>query len=498
MQQGRGPYPAGPVETADPPAAAPQTVLTRDAWDRMTLAPLAAGPEPSALVPAAAADALALIDLGFTETRQTGAAGCRAVPSAGGIYPYEFYIVTAEACGPGVFHADPLRHRVCRLPAPEHASDLLRRSGLDLPAPGGALIVIVARPWLSMRKYGDRGYLYTQMDAAHLAANLLGVAARRAGADLRLRFEREPVTRLIGAHDSCREVHSVLRIEPASASAAPTGTGPREDPPEWRAHGSGPERPSWLERMCWESIRPLLARDPAGPPAPGRHPLVPAGGRFPHEGARDPADRWPELSRARRSSKGFRPGSVPAEDLARALAALRTPLAVDLPPGPGLEITLLARSVAGLAPGAYPITEHAYAPTTTPTAVSNGSAPAPAAAHPVADRDIVESCMRQEHLGPAAAAVLFHAAHDRIVGRPPAAVRELMFRAGALGQLLYLGARAHGVGVTAVGGFDSARWRDLARLDGREEPLYLVLLGLDDGPGTKWDSLQTAYPQRER
>lgn len=510
MQQGQqGQRPRVPVVRDGPAREAPlggragAGALTLDAWDRMMISAVPAAPAAEGAIPAGLARALALIDAGFAAVDPAKEGGARAVPSAGAIHPYECYVVTGDA--PAVYATDAVRRRAFPRATGKRVARLLDRAGVTAPPPGGALLVVVTRPWLSMRKYGDRGYLYTHLDTAHLAVNLLGLAAEEPGAsdtpatahtpaaaELRLRLRREPLTELLGIEEDCREIHSVLRV------GAGAGSGPA---PGWTVYEAGPAGPargtddlSWLERVCWQSLRPFVqdAADAEIPEAdrgaPRPAPLLPPGPSPLLPGTAHLAGRWHTLSGSRRSTKAFRPGPVPGDAFGRALAATRTSLTTDLPERSPLQVTLLARSVDGLASGAYRLTD-------------DGS-PVPAEAAEALPRptdvDLVQACMHQDHLGPAAAVVLFHIRRDALLGRPPAAMREALFRAGALGQLLYLGATDAGIGVTGVGGFDTRRWQRLGCLPDDHELLYLVLLGADTGPGVKWDRLQAAYAQGER
>lgn len=157
-------------------------------WDRMTTASAGEGEPAYAFTGSDIGLALGLLDAAFAEVDPAKSGGPRAVPSAGALYPYEFRVLTEEADGPAVFHVDPVRRLVFRVDGGCSADRRCEPAGLRTPAPGGALVFVVGRPWLSMRKYGDRGYRYAQFDAAHVATNLLGVAGP--GAELRLRFGR--------------------------------------------------------------------------------------------------------------------------------------------------------------------------------------------------------------------------------------------------------------------------------------------------------------------
>src|SRR5690606_25944707 len=86
----------------------------------------------------------------------------RFVPSAGATYPYEILLVAPESGATALL--DPARKH------------LVVREGAD-PARDADdyLCLLVGRPWLSMRKYGTRGYLYHLIDAGHA---LLALALR--------------------------------------------------------------------------------------------------------------------------------------------------------------------------------------------------------------------------------------------------------------------------------------------------------------------------------
>ncbi|MFD6422962.1 nitroreductase family protein [Streptomyces sp. NPDC060198] len=404
-----------------------------------------------------------------------GGGGERAVPSAGAIYPYEFYVVLA---GHGtrtgqVLAVDPVRRRCRRVGAGEASvRDQCLLAGIDPPEPGGALLVLVTRPWLSMRKYADRGYLYTQLDAAHMAVNALGTSQGR-GTELLLRFDRRPMEVLLGLVDRCREIHSLLRVGTTGDAALPDG---------WSVHAEGPatEGPSWMEQVCWESLLPVLPGDEAPKPVPGARPLT-----RPGPSARPvpelSAPRWTALSRRRRSSKRYVPSAVPADVLDLTLAAAATALRTDLPPSGELGVTVLARTVEGAPSRVFRL---------------SGEPAPPLAKAPDGDL-VVRACMGQEHLRHAAAFVVFHAPRADLVTRRSACLRELLFRAGGTAHLLYLGATAAGLGVTAVGGFDAALWRTASGLPEDHDPVYLLSLGATGRGGVKWDRMPVAYAQSE-
>ncbi|MFJ5924241.1 nitroreductase family protein [Kitasatospora sp. NPDC092948] len=456
---------------------------------------LPAAPSLSPAEPASAAGlklALSLLEEGVLTSRgerSRSSHGARAVPSAGAVYPYEFAVLTMENGRPTAFRVDSDRRACTRLATGDVAEALLA-STLEIPADGGAVIVTLTRPWLSMRKYGDRGYLYTQLDAGHAAGNLLlATTGRGAPGTLRLRFPRSPLSELLEAGENCREVHSALLAPAAGADDAWARWTVHDDAdrdrrtPTWR---------SWLEETCWDSLS-ARAEHPGSTRAPDAPaPLVqlpdrgrPAGAR---DGLGDPSD-WPELLATRASSKAFVPGTVRTADLWRAVSALSTPVRTDLPAHSPMGATLVLRS-------AEEPENNAVHPLTGEGARRPGRLPS--------TDEVVRACMQQRSLADTAAVVLLHAPRTALTDTAAGAaadsedLRELAFRCGALGQLLYLGANRAGIGVTGVGGFDAALWHSLAGLPDSDEILYVLLLGRPDESGVKLDRLATAHAQNER
>jgi nitroreductase len=103
--------------------------------------------------------------------------------------------------------------------------------------------------------------------------------------------------------------------------------------------------------------------------------------------------------------------------------------------------------------------------------------------------------MHQEIAGDAAAVVILHAPICRLLDHQGySAFAELHFQAAGLAQRLYLAAsRIGAVGMTCIGGFDNEECASLARLDGDDEAIYVILLGIPDEGAVKQDRLSVAY-----
>jgi SagB-type dehydrogenase family enzyme len=99
----------------------------------------------------------------------------RPVPSAGGLYPLELYVVSnrVEGVVPGIHHFNA-RDRTLELVSEpctiaEMLPDLMHQRFLE---PASALCLLTAVLPRTLRKYGARGYRYVLMEAGHVAQNI--------------------------------------------------------------------------------------------------------------------------------------------------------------------------------------------------------------------------------------------------------------------------------------------------------------------------------------
>ena len=111
-----------------------------------------------------------------------GGAFFRGVPSAGGLFPLELYVVVCDVEG----LADGLYHYNVR----QHALEPLRSEGVFeefnaalMTGPfvrhANVVVVMAAVFPRSQKKYGPRGYRYILLEAGHVAQTLCLLAAER-------------------------------------------------------------------------------------------------------------------------------------------------------------------------------------------------------------------------------------------------------------------------------------------------------------------------------
>jgi SagB-type dehydrogenase family enzyme len=99
----------------------------------------------------------------------------RTVPSGGGLYPLELYVVAlrVDQLDGGLYHYHPIHHRLERIAAgdqrPRLAPALVSESFLE----AALALVVTGVFWRSRFKYGLRGYRFALFEAGHVAQNVL-------------------------------------------------------------------------------------------------------------------------------------------------------------------------------------------------------------------------------------------------------------------------------------------------------------------------------------
>lgn len=104
----------------------------------------------------------------------------RTSPSAGGLYPIETYALVneVESVPPGLYHYDVRNHSLQRLKAGPLGNEAAACAlDQDMCAQAPVALVHTAVFERTVWKYGQRGYRYVYLDAAHVAANMAIAAA---------------------------------------------------------------------------------------------------------------------------------------------------------------------------------------------------------------------------------------------------------------------------------------------------------------------------------
>lgn len=110
----------------------------------------------------------------------TSSEGYRTAPSAGGLYPLEIYVVTANVddLPPGCYHYRPLAHDLEVVTSENLVSELaaaaLDQSWVENAAANFIISAVYER---TTEKYGERGIRYVHLEAGHAAQNICLQAA---------------------------------------------------------------------------------------------------------------------------------------------------------------------------------------------------------------------------------------------------------------------------------------------------------------------------------
>ncbi len=405
-------------------------------------------------------------------TRQAGGEFYfRSAPSAGALYPNEIYLFWPcdTEPGAGIYHFDPSRHRLYRL----------RQNGIAPDTAAEPLLVVSGIFFRSAWKYRDRAYRYVLLDAGHLLENLrLAAAANGYGTNLLLDFNDADLERRLGI-DTAREGGlGCLRLRtPETTAGAVTGEIETAPPAELTAASRVSSRevsyPAIvdLHRAGREKNNPSTRPPAEGPPLG----LTAETGQF----LADLADEqqvtaafvsdYQQSVIRRRSRRNFIPRAMTAAQLTGLLELLCLTAAgdpADEPPAARAAVTCgcLVERVEGMAPGEYLLNTSRRGL----DRIFSGSRL----------REMTAVCLGQDWLTNAAL-------HFVLLTNPgwldrhwgARGYRYAMIAAGRLGQAIYLGATALGMGCCGIGAFYDYEAQRLLEINSDSALLYLLAAG---------------------
>lgn len=142
----------------------------------------------------------------------------RTIPSGGGLYPIDLYIASLNTKGipAGVYRYQSIEDKLIKLGDQKKLNQLLLGfSGhVDMVKSSNASLVFlyVARPWRSMRKYGNRGLRFVFQEVGAMAQNLhLAVAGLGLGSVDCASFFEDDVHKALGLDGVYQSlIHSTL------------------------------------------------------------------------------------------------------------------------------------------------------------------------------------------------------------------------------------------------------------------------------------------------
>jgi SagB-type dehydrogenase family enzyme len=101
--------------------------------------------------------------------------GGRTAPSAGALYPLEIYLLAGEIKGlePGLYHYHPADHSIAQRKAKDLRGEVTEASlNQDQILKAPATLIIAAVHQRTMKKYGQRGIRYVDMEVGSVCQNV--------------------------------------------------------------------------------------------------------------------------------------------------------------------------------------------------------------------------------------------------------------------------------------------------------------------------------------
>jgi len=140
-------------------------------------------------------------------TQRKGGFSLRAAPSAGALYPMEIYALTKD----GVYHYLPEEHMLEVISSHDLRSQICSAALGQSPVSEAALDIIICAVYGRVTsKYGERGKMYANIEAGHIAENIhlqavaLGLASVPIGA-----FSDERVKSALGLPADCTPLYII-------------------------------------------------------------------------------------------------------------------------------------------------------------------------------------------------------------------------------------------------------------------------------------------------
>ena len=389
----------------------------------------------------------------YTLTARTRTAGgmfyYRSVASAGALYPTELYIAVNEVShlNPGLYHYRIKDSALAALRTENPAAaikDIL--IGTRPPGSISLAFLVTAIFFRSAWKYADRAYRYVLLDAGHLAANLLAsLKAARIKAQISYAFDDDKTAHLLGLSPHKEVCLAVITVDSASTAPPDTAPEPAALPSTFSDRSQvSPEEPS-------QDLIHQIHRAGRNAPLPDElnmhmgdilKPLSPKWGQTAPTFAKTDTLAYPNCVWSRRSKRNFVNTPIPREAFSYLMQLVHAFYQTD----PALH----GRAAATMATGVLinhvdQWTQGFYAYDAAQNRL--GAIQESPLAGPMTD-----ACLNQAWLANAALYFMFLADLKILDSQwGPRGYRYLMLNAGRLGQELYLGATALGLGCCGIG-----------------------------------------------
>ena len=416
---------------------------------------------------------------GYTARQRAGSQEYlyRSVPSAGALYPVEIYVSGAGIPGlpPGLFHYDIQDFSLQRLRG-EEATALIAET-LAIPKPENSWVSFILSGifFRSSWKYRKRAFRYVLLDTGHLVENLVSALAFAGlSCSVRYDFVDERLCSLVGLNrlrEACFAIVDVCLdrlsngaeggVSPAEPMALDAGVADASRVSPHEVTYDAVKQVYFTSSECLKYCRPSNRIPLVTLPEPQQ--WLPVR----QQDVKSLRADYVDVVQGRRSRRNFVREPIPVMSFMRLLSLMGTTPSSDISTKPCLTpVTtgFLVGHVEGFDPGFYQLADLER----TFGLLKPGSF----------IEEMAGICLDQLWLAKAGALFLFMAnlkALDDSCGAR--GYRYAMMETGILGQRLYLGSTALGLGCCGIGAFYDNEARDLLSLNDDSYLLYLVAVG---------------------
>lgn len=401
----------------------------------------------------------------------------RSVPSAGALYPVEIYVSGDGISGlpPGLFHYN-IQEFILQQLRGEHESTFIAET-LGIPKSENSWMSFILSGifFRSSWKYRERAFRYVLLDTGHLVENLASALAFEGlPCSVRYDFADERLCSLVGLDRVKEACFAIVDVRPGRTLNGIGGGHSGLEPMALGAEVAGASRVSSQE-VTYDVVKQIYFA--SSKLRGGENPndetswvtSLEAREWFPvrQAEAENLATDYIGVIQGRRSRRNFVREPIPSMSFMRLLSMLGATAAPDPHSNPcstPVATGFLVGHVEGFDQGFY-----RYAGESRMYGLLESG---------FFVEKMVAICLDQGWLANAGALFLFMAnlkALDDSCGAR--GYRYAMMEAGILGQRLYLGSTALGLGCCGIGAFYDAEARDLLSLNDDSYLLYLVAVG---------------------
>lgn len=401
----------------------------------------------------------------------------RSAPSAGALYPVEIYVSGAGIPGlpRGLFHYDIQDFSIRQLRGEEASALIAERLSIPKPENSWVSFILSGIFFRSSWKYRKRAFRYVLLDTGHLVENLVSALAFEGlPCSIRYDFVDEKLCSLVGLDRNKEACLAIVDVRMDRLLKAAGGEEPPADPMVQDVGVTDDSRVSFQE-VTYDAIKQiyLTSSERLKDDHPGNGmslaTLPEPREWFPvrHQDVKNSDADYGAVIQGRRSRRNFVKEPIAAMSFMRLLWLMGTTPASDTSGKPCLSPVatgFLVGHVEGFDQGFYRFDSenNRYG------LLKPGSFVA----------QMAGVCLDQLWLANAGALFLFMAnlkALDDSCGAR--GYRHAMMEAGVLGQRLYMGSTALGLGCCGIGAFYDNEARVLLDLDDDSYMLYLVAVG---------------------